>query len=199
MARAKPKKAPAKQRIAEAAFNLFHLQGVTATGVDQILSDAEAGKGQFYYYFKNKTDLVHYVLEQAYKNLSETETGEVYAIKSMKDLKNLFRILIDIQKETEFERSCPIATIGMDIDSGQEQLREDTKKIFSFLRSQVASFFHTLRSTGKISKSQNPDKLANFCITALQGGLLMSKIHRDSEMFEDTAEQVLKHIRSILK
>jgi AcrR family transcriptional regulator len=53
----------ARSRIIRAAADLFHKQGVNATGPDQVIEASGTGKGQFYHYFRNKQGLVHEVLQ----------------------------------------------------------------------------------------------------------------------------------------
>ena len=74
--------ADTKLRIIQIAADLFHKQGVTATSPDKIIEASGTGKGQFYYYFKNKEGLVHQVLQH---HLDVIRTGASpihYEIKS---------------------------------------------------------------------------------------------------------------------
>src|SRR5262249_48164180 len=63
--------AETKNRIIRVAADLFHKQGVRATSPDQVIEASATGKGQFYHYFRNKTGLVHEVL-QAHLNAIKT-------------------------------------------------------------------------------------------------------------------------------
>ena len=53
-----------RERILEAASELFYRQGVTATGLDQVVTASGTGKGQLYHYFADKRELVHAVIER---------------------------------------------------------------------------------------------------------------------------------------
>ncbi len=63
-----PETATTRDRLIEVAMRLFHEQGYGATGVAQILKEAEAKSGSLYYYFPAKEDLLLAVLEQ-YKKI----------------------------------------------------------------------------------------------------------------------------------
>ena len=52
-----------RERIVEAARQLFFRQGYTATGISQILKAAEAKSGSLYHFFPSKEDLLAAVLE----------------------------------------------------------------------------------------------------------------------------------------
>src|SRR6266702_295827 len=107
------KKTGSREKILRVASDLFHAQGVHATGLDEILQKSGTGKGQFYHYFKNKDDLVHQVLGQFF---------------------------FQAQKAGGCARSCPIATIGADIGDRQALLRRDVCGIFDWTRASLCDF-----------------------------------------------------------
>ena len=43
-----------RERIVERAAELFAARGIAATSLDEVLAAAEAGKGQFYHYFRGR-------------------------------------------------------------------------------------------------------------------------------------------------
>src|SRR3954452_2820903 len=53
-----------RDRILETASELFYRQGVTATGLDQVITASRTGKGQLYHYFADKRELIHAVVER---------------------------------------------------------------------------------------------------------------------------------------
>jgi TetR/AcrR family transcriptional regulator, transcriptional repressor for nem operon len=52
-----------RERLVEAARDLFLLQGYHATGVAEIVKTADARMGSLYYFFPTKEDLLIAVLE----------------------------------------------------------------------------------------------------------------------------------------
>ena len=58
-----------RDRLIEAARNLFLKQGYASTGIAQILQAADAGSGSLYYFFPTKEDLLLAVLEWYKANL----------------------------------------------------------------------------------------------------------------------------------
>lgn len=53
-----------KQKIVEAAARSFSLFGYKATTMDQIARLANVGKGTIYTFFKNKEDLLHFLMNE---------------------------------------------------------------------------------------------------------------------------------------
>ena len=185
-----------KQKMIDCALQLFHQQGIHSTTVDQILEKTQTGKSQFYHYFKNKEGLVHAVLVAFYDRIRSGKTVQK-KVESWADLKRWFQFFIDYQKSIECARGCPIGTIGNDLTTEQELLRQDARLIFEFIKGSLADFFSRMRERGDLSANSNPQELADFCVTIMQGGLLISKIKRETTPFENSVSQALKYLNSL--
>ena len=60
-----------RERILEAAEHQFHRHGYHATGLDRIIADAGVTKGNFYYHFKSKDELLLVMLDEGRRGLAE--------------------------------------------------------------------------------------------------------------------------------
>jgi TetR/AcrR family transcriptional regulator, transcriptional repressor for nem operon len=187
----------AREKILSAAFDLFHQRGVHATGLDEILHASKTGKGQFYHYFKSKDDLVHHVLMTFFENLKSGRIPVKQELKTWDDLEQWFQFFVDVQKAMGCQRNCPIATIGAELDSAQAGLRRDIDAIFEYSRTPLVRFFEAMRQKGGLPRSAQPESLADFCYTIMQGGLLVSKVRRDIAPFENSVKHALRYVKSL--
>ena len=71
------KTASSRERLVDAALYLFWLQGYAATGVAEILSQANVRSGSFYYFFKTKEDLLLAVLQRYIETLDLVADGRL--------------------------------------------------------------------------------------------------------------------------
>jgi len=186
-----------KERMIGAAMELFHLQGIHATTVDQVLEKSGTGKSQFYHYFKNKEGLIHSVLMTFYSRLTPNGGPVQTKIQSWDDLERWFQRVIDFQKSIRWTRSCPVGTIGNDLAEDQELLRQDVRLIFELTKKPLADFFSLMKGRGELPADANPDTLADFCFTIMQGGMLVSKIKRESAPFENSVAHALSYLQSL--
>jgi len=183
--------------MVKVAFDLFHRQGIHATSVDQVLEASQTGKSQFYYYFKNKEGLIHAVLEAIYERLKTHQTPYKSKIESWPDLEGWFNHFLKFQQVTNCERSCPVGTIGGDLENGQQLLRQDARLIFDLMSRSLVDFFQQLKGRNQLRAGCEPQALADFCFTVMQGGLLVGKVRRETAPFENSvhhAMQYLKHV-----
>lgn len=188
--------AETRLRIVRVAADLFHKQGARATSPDEIIEASRTGKGQFYHYFRSKEGLVHEVL-QAYLDEIKTQTSRVnYEILSWRDLEKWFTAQVELQKNYEMTRGCPFGTLGNEVTENDELIRQDLSLIFEVIKSKLAAFFLREKAKGKLARLANPECMADFCIAAIQGAMLMGKIRRSSQTVETTVREALAHLRS---
>jgi AcrR family transcriptional regulator len=186
-----------REKIIKVACDLFHAQGVHATGLEEILQKSGTGKGQFYHFFTSKDDLVHEALQSIFARLKSGQLPVKLELRSLNDLKCWFQFFIDIQKASGCTRSCPIATIGAEIEDSQERLRKDACEIFDWVRSSLSNCFKEMRRRGELHRKCDPQALADFCLTIMQGGLLLSKIQRNTAPFENAVQHALSYVKSL--
>src|SRR5262249_29329961 len=170
--------ADARQRILEVAADLFHQQGVRATSPDEIIEASATGKGQFYHYFKNKEDLIHEVLQAHLEAIKTGKAPVEYEIDSWKDLERWFLAQIDLQKNYQMTRGCPFGTIGNEVTENDELIRQDLCLIFEVIKNRLASFFIKEKAKGRLAKQASEERLAEFCLATMQGGMLMGRVRR---------------------
>jgi len=180
-----------------AAADLFHKQGVHATSPDDVIEASNTGKGQFYHYFKNKEGLVHEVL-QTHLEAIRTGTAPIkYEIESWEDLDRWFMAHLALQRRFRMRRGCPFGTIGNELTENDELIRQDLNLIFEVVKNKLAAFFVSEKTKGAIPVGSDEEALADFCISTVQGAMLMGKIKRSSRLVEKLIRQALRHVRGL--
>jgi AcrR family transcriptional regulator len=195
MATLSSKAAETKYRILRVAADLFCSQGVHATRPEEIIEAAGVGKGQFYHYFKSKEGLVHEVLLWYFETLRSGNSPIVSHVGSWSDLEAWFSAHIEFQKGFGMTRSCIFGTIANEITDGDEVIRRDIARIFDFMHARLANFFSNEKSHGRLSQDADESALANFCIAAIQGAMLIGKLRRDSKAAEAIVREALTDLR----
>lgn len=189
------KGAETRRRIIDAAIELFHRQGIYATSPDEVIEASGTGKGQFYYHFKNKKDLIHAIF-QLHMEAIRDGTGPVnYDIDSWPALERCFQAHVELQKNFGMARSCFFGTIGNELASDDELVRQDINLIFEIIRNKLAHFFSIERTKGRLREGAKPMEMADFCIAAIQGAMLMGKIKRDSGVVQTALGEAFIHVR----
>src|SRR5215469_1901413 len=187
--------ADTRLRIIQAAADLFHKQGVHLTSPDQIIEASGTGKGQFYYYFKNKEGLVHEVLQNHLEMIKTGQSPVSYDVNSWQELKECFIKHVELQKSFDMTRGCPIGTIGNEVTEHDELIRQDVSLIFEVIKNKFAAFFIREKAKGSLSGDTDEEQLANFCIATLQGAMLLGKVQRSSRPVEAAIREALDQLQ----
>ena len=190
--------ADTKLRIIQIAADLFHKQGVTATSPDKIIEASGTGKGQFYYYFKNKEGLVHQVLQHHLDIIKAGASPIHYEIKSWQDLERWFLGHIALQRTFRMTRGCPFGTIGNEVTENDELIRQDLSLIFELVRAKLAAFFIREKAKKRLLKGVDEGQLADYCISVAQGAMLLGKVKRDSRVVEAAMKEALSHLKTYM-
>ena len=118
-----------------------------------------------------------------------------YEISSWENLETWFLAQIELQKKFGMKRGCPFGTIGNEVSEADELIRQDLSLIFEVMKNKLAAFFVREKATLRLSKEAKEDQLADFCIAAVQGAMLLGKIHRSSQAAEASIREALVHLR----
>jgi AcrR family transcriptional regulator len=175
----------------DAAADLFHKQGVRATSPQQIMETSQTGKSQLYHYFRSKGGLVHEVLQHHIQSIREGSAAIEYDITSWKDLERWFRAHARLQEAYRMTRGCPFGTIGNEITANDELVRRDLELLFEVVRNKLAAFFLREKSRRRLSAAADEAALADFCISSIQGAMLLGKIRRDRGTVDLAIDQAL--------
>ena len=187
--------AETRTRIIQVAADLFHKQGVRATSPDEIIEASRTGKGQFYHYFKSKEGLIHEVLQTHLQAIKAGTAPVNYEISSWQDLEQWFLAQVELQKSFAMTRGCPFGTVGNEVTENDELIRQDLSLIFEVVRNKLAAFFVREKAQGRLVQDADEGEMADFCIAAIQGALLLGKIKRDSRPAETTVREALAHLK----
>jgi hypothetical protein len=92
-------------------------------------------------------------------------------------------------------RGCPFGTIGNEVTENDELIRQDLSLIFEVVKNQLVLFFVKEKAAGRLVKHADEGRAADFCISAIQGAMLLGKIKRSSIPAEATVREAMAHLQ----
>ena len=188
----------ARDKILNAAFDLFHERGVKSVTVDDILKQSSTGKSQFYHYFKSKEGLIHAMLQGICQSIKDGEVPLDNNFKSWDDFDSFFDQLEVMMSENDYERGCPICTIASSLGPDDELLRQDIMMIKEAWKTPFRDFFVVEKACGRLIESANPDEMASFMVTAIEGASMQVKIERSTKTLRATCDHILRYMKSFI-
>ncbi|MDH5393737.1 MAG: TetR/AcrR family transcriptional regulator [Gammaproteobacteria bacterium] len=172
-----------KELIVQAADQLFYEHGYSQTSFSDIAAQAGIPRGNFYYYFKTKDDILTAVLSFRHQQIEEMLTAcEQHSDDVKQQLIYLIEILIR-EEDNIINYGCPIGTMSSELS-----------KSFTALQQQVTEIFETLRqwldiklAAAGLADSSKP--LSMDILARLQGTTVLANVYHDIDFLRRSAQQ----------
>ena len=178
-----------RRRIVDAAADLIFEQGVAHTTIEDVRAAADVSSSQLYHYFDDKPALVRAVIEhQADTILAGQETFDLSSLDGLRAWRDW---VIAHQRELNCSGGCPIGSLGSELAETDPEARAQVAEGFRRWEAAIQSGLREMHARGRLTPDTDPDTLALALLAALQGGLLLTQIQRDTEPLEAALDAML--------
>ena len=170
-----------RERILDASFELFRRQGLTGTGVKQILARAEAPYGSLYHHFPGgKDQLAAETIARAGAYYGQLVAGKLAEHSDVVEaLRAAFHDAGETLVETDFADACPVETVALEVASTNERLRLATAEVFDSWVEAMASYL----TAGGVDHGEAPSLALTF-LAALEGAFVLARATRRTDALE---------------
>ena len=167
-----------RQRIVDTSADLFRRQGYAATGVKQIVTEAQAPFGSLYHFFPGgKEQLGAEAIGVS---------GAIYALlipavfdpapDAVTAVLDFFAGAAEHLVETDYADACPIATVALEVSSSSEILRQACAEVFeSWIEAGTPRFVEAGIDEAKARE------LTIAMLAALEGAFVLARALRSTE------------------
>ena len=179
-----------RQRIVDAAAGLIFRQGVAHTTIEDVRAAADVSSSQLYHYFDDKPALVRAVVDQQ----ADTMVGgqENFDFSTLEGLRAWRDFVIAAQREHHCSGGCPIGSLGGQLAETDPDARAHLAEGFKRWEATIQSGLREMHARGELTA--DPNTLGLALLAALQGGLLLTKIKRDTAPLEAALDAMLELI-----
>lgn len=186
-----------RDRIVEAAARLMFRQGVAGTTTEQVQAAAGVSASQIFHYFADKRALVRAVIAYQAEAVLTAQQPLLARLDSMDALRAWADQYVSIEEQLKYEGGCPLGSLGGELAETDAAARQDVERGFARWEGAIRDGLRAMYARGDLRRSADPDALALALLTALQGGLLMTKIRRDPAPLRAVLDVVLAYIESL--
>jgi AcrR family transcriptional regulator len=186
-----------RSRIVAAASELMFLRGVAGTSTDDVRQAAGVSTSQIYHYFRDKTALVRAVIAYQTEQILDAQQPLLGRLDSMEALRAWRDLLVDLQRERQCEGGCPIGSMAGELSETCPEMRPDLVEGFGRWEAGIRDGLRAMHDRGDLNAGADPDELALATLAALQGGLLLTQVRRETAPLEAALDTVLNHIASL--
>ena len=176
------KGARTRDRIVAAAADLMFSQGIAGTTLEDVRTAAAVSSSQLYHYFSDKQDLVRAVV--AYRADRIVGHQEQTRLESLDDFRVWRDDFVAYKRQLFSRGGCPLGSLGSELAVTDPGMRLEVAAQFDRWESTIREGLRAMHARGRLTTETNPDDLALAILAALQGGLLLAQIQRDTRPLE---------------
>ena len=186
-----------RQRIVEAAMELFWLKGYGSTSIADILSRSQVNSGSLYYFFPGKQDVLVAVLE-AYRDGIGPMLLEPAWSGVDDPVDRLFALLGSYRRalvETDCTYGCPIGSLAL-------ELHEPDPPVRALLAANFTAWVDAVEGCLSAAPERFPvgtdlRALAELALNVMEGGVMQARTFRDVAHFDRAVAQLRAHLDAL--
>lgn len=172
-----------RQRIIDAADNLFYRRGYNQTSFQDISDATGIPRGNFYYYFKTKDEILDAVVNSRVADLSimlnqcESETDDA------RERLLAFSNMLEFKRDDVVQSGCPFGSLSSELAKGDAEQHEISRQAFVVLRDWIKRQFKSLGL-------ENADNLAMDLLAKMQGTAVLACAFKDAGFIERSHQEI---------
>jgi AcrR family transcriptional regulator len=164
-----------RDHIVEAADHLFYRQGYEHTSFSDIADEVRISRGNFYYHFKTKDEILDAVIDARLANTAKMlEQWE----RAGKDPADRIRRFIDmlVANRADIKRyGCPVGTLCTELAKLDHAAQNEANKLFTLFRTWLRRQFVAL------GRAHDADALAMHLLARSQGVATLANAFHDDK------------------
>ena len=166
-----------RQRIIDKADELFYRHGYENTSFSDIAKAVNISRGNFYYHFKTKDDILKEVIKIRLQSVRDMFNEWE---QNTQDTRSLIHHFIDLMTHNQNniqQYGCPVGTLCAELCKINHVMQNDATQIFSFFREWLITRF------SRLGRKDDAEILAMQLLTRTQGLATMMSTFSDDKFY----------------
>lgn len=178
-----------RQRIVEAADQLFYTRGYHQTSFRDISDATGIPRGNFYYYFKTKDDILSAVVGSRVQIYGDILKACEQQSDEPRQRLLCFSNMLSSFEDNVIEVGCPIGTLCSELAKDKDELQQVSRAVFAMQRNWLAEQFSALNYS-------NADEKAMDMLARIQGITVMASAFKDRDFVQRSLVELQSWINS---
>ncbi len=180
-----------RERIVEAADELFYRQGFEHSSFADIADAVKISRGNFYHHFKSKDDILTAVIALRMVNTGKMlDQWEQSGETPVERISNFIQILIMNRAKIE-QYGCPVGTLCGELAKLDHAAQSDANRLFTLFRQWLRHQFKLL------GHDADADALAMHLLARSQGVATLANVFHDVAFIDQEVMQMHHWLDSI--
>lgn len=172
-----------RSRIVDAADDLFYRQGFDHTSFANIADAVKISRGNFYFHFKSKDEILDAVIRHRMKKSRQMLEGYERGCDPSEAIRRFVNIVIDNRSDIK-RFGCPLGTLSGELAKLDHTSREHAVELLALFREWLRTQF------SKLDFGKEADDCAMHVLAWSQGVATLSNAFRDDRFIRRQVEQI---------
>ena len=169
-----------KSLIIRRAAELFNLKGYAGSSIADIMQATGLKKGGIYNHFKSKDEIALAAFDYAVSLVQKRAWSVVKTKKNaISRLQALLKNHLDYLEHPPLPGGCPIMNTAIESDDAYPLLRDRALAAMQSWHDLVVRIISIGIEKGELSKTVDPEAVASFLISTIEGSIMLSKLYQD--------------------
>jgi TetR/AcrR family transcriptional regulator, transcriptional repressor for nem operon len=188
-----------RRRIVGHATLLMYENGYAKTTIDDVIAAAGVTKGSFYFHFSSKEELGYAVIENASNFIlgSMRESLDRQDLGPQERIETMLRGVQGIVEAADCSRGCILGNLALETSNTNDVFRERIAQAFRDWSQLIASELEQMKREGELPPDFNCARYADFAISALEGGIMISKVTLDPAPMRNSVALILEQFAEL--
>jgi AcrR family transcriptional regulator len=179
-----------RQQIIEAANRLFYQRGYNQTSFRDIADAVSIPRGNFYYYFKTKDDILYAVIDHRIESIRATLAAWDATSTDPQHKLRLFLAMLRNSDSELAQYGCPMGSLNIELGKAQPVLKAKARQMFDLFRDWL-----TVQLTAL--EVPQPQAMALHLLGRAQGIAVMAQTYNDTALLHTEIDQLVNMLNAI--
>ncbi|HHO59476.1 MAG TPA: TetR/AcrR family transcriptional regulator [Thiotrichales bacterium] len=172
-----------RQRIIEAADRLFYQRGYNQTSFQDISDATGIPRGNFYYYFKTKDEILDAVVQARSAHFVDMLKQHEAATADPRERLLKLADMLDVNQDMVVDAGCPLGSLSSELAKEGTALQHKSRQVFDVVRQWAAAQFAALGRS-------DADELAMELLARIQGVTVIACAFKDAAFLQRSLKQI---------
>ncbi len=184
-----------RQNIVAAAAPIFNQRGYKGSSLAELMAATGLKKGGIYRHFSSKEELAAEAFDYTWE---VARTARLLRLDEQADGISRLKQLISnfVEHRSPVAGGCPILNAAIDADDGNPVLRSRVSKALRSWVARVQGMVQEAIESGHARAGTDPKAVATVVIAAMEGALMMSRLHRNDETLRTIQQHLNRYLDS---
>jgi len=180
------------------AAELFNQQGYAGSSVSDVMNITGLRKGGIYNHFASKDELMleafDYSIERLSRRYAEAIKGSSSSIEQLIAIASIYRNIVE---DPPLKGGCPLLNTAIESDDAHPALRDKARQAMDRFLKFIRIVIDRGKRLGQIHDSVDAETVSINIVSAMEGGVMMSQLYRDSRYMRHVLKNLESYIRSL--